>query len=89
MEPIDDVKAQVQMNTNTMIQIKNMLDMMSAETMQRDEKIFKAIEQMKGDIKNTVSAPTNLKQHPRQNMSRMIKELVLKFEGTTDGQSEA
>ena len=89
MEPIDDVKAQVQMNTNTMIQIKNMLDRMSAETIQRDEKIFKAIEQMKGDIKKKTTTSTNLRQHLRPNMSRMIKELVLKFEGTTDGQSEA
>jgi len=95
LEPIDDVKVQVQMNTNTMIQIKNMVDLLmkeSAEAMERDEKILKAIEELKEDVKkNKKVTPTSTSFYHRYHpdMSNMIKEFVVKFEGTPTDQSEA
>ena len=93
LEPIDDVKAQVQINTNTMIQIKNMLDILMKESvvaMQRDEKMFKMIKELKDDFKKkNVSTSSGFSYH-RPNMSSMIKEFVVKFEGASDDeQSEA
>lgn len=91
LEPIDDVKAQVQANTNTMIQIKNMVDLLmkeSAEAMERDEKILKAIKDLKEDVKKKLT-PTSSYHHYRSNMSKIIKEFVVKFEGAPTDQSEA
>ena len=93
LEPIDDVKVQVQMNTNTMIQIKNMVDLLmkeSTEAIERDEKILKAIKDLKEDVKKKVT-PTSTSSYRRYrpDMSNMIKEFVVKFEGTPTDQSEA
>jgi len=91
LEPIDDVKAQVQINTNAMIQLKNMLDILmkeSTEAMHRDEIMLKAIKDVKEDIKRKHSAGPSHSYH-RPNMSTMIKEFVVKFEGTPTDQSEA
>jgi len=93
LEPIDDVKAQVQINTNTMMQIKNMVDLLmkeSAEAIERDEKILKAIKDLKENVKKKVT-PTSTSSYRRYrpNMSEMIKQFVVKFEGTPTDQSEA
>ena len=93
LEPIDDVKAQVQINTNTMMQIKNMVDLLmkeSAEAIERDEKILKAIKDLKEDVKKKVTpTSTSSYRHYRPNMSNMIKQFVVKFEGAPTDQSEA
>ena len=88
LEPIDDVKAQVQINTNTMIQIKNMLDILmkeSAEAMHRDEKMFKMIKETKEEVKKkTVSASSGFSYRPHK--SRMVEEFVVTLEKTRSGQ---
>lgn len=93
LEPIDDVKAQVQINTNTMEQIKNILDILkkeSTEAMERDNIILKAIKDLKEDLKRK-SASGSTHTYHRPNMSKIIKEFVVKFEGTPadEDQSEA
>ena len=47
LEPIDDIKVQVHINTITMKQIKDMLIKESTEAMERDEKIIKLIEDLR------------------------------------------
>ena len=92
LEPIDDVKAQVQINTNTMVQLKNMLDILmkqSAEATQRDENILKAIKDLKDDVKRKSASGSSRSIHHRPNMSKMIKEFVVKFEGAPTDQSDA
>lgn len=58
MEPIDDIKVQVQINTVTVKQIKDILMKESAETAEINEKIEKiltVIEELKSD---TMTTPT-------------------------------
>ena len=53
MEPIDDIKVQVQINTVTMRQIKDMLTKESTEAAvvnEKIEKMFKMIEDLREDI---------------------------------------
>ena len=92
LEPIDDVKAQVQINTNTMVQLKNMLDILmkeSAGAAQRDEITHKAIKDLKEDIKRRSASGSSHSVHHRPNVSKMIKEFVVKFEGSVLDQSDA
>ena len=92
LEPIDDVKAQVQINTNTMVQIKNVLDILkkeSTEAIERDKIMLKAIKDLKEDLRRRFSPGSTYSYH-RPNVSKMIKEFVEKFEGTgEEDQSEA
>ena len=94
LEPIDDVKAQVQVNTNTMVEIKNTIDILkkeSTEAMERDIAILKAIKDLKDDIRKKYASPGSTRAYHNPNMSNMIKEFVVKFEGSysEDDQSEA
>ena len=57
LEPIDDIKVQVQINTITMKQIKDMLIKDSTEAMERDEKIIKLIEDLRNDMMINKSIP--------------------------------
>ena len=91
LEPIDDVKAQVQINTNTMVQIKNVLDILkkeSTEAMARDNIILKAIKDLKDDVRRKTTSGSTYSYH-RPNVSKIIKEFVVKFEGSPEDQSEA
>ena len=85
LEPIDDVKAQVQINTNTMVQIKNTLDILmkeTAEAMERDKMILTAIQDLKDDMKRKHASGSSYRNYQPKNMSNLIKEFVVKFEGT-------
>ena len=53
LEPIDDIKVQVQINTITMAQIKDMLMKQSAEALERDENIIK-LQGVIEDLRNAV-----------------------------------
>ena len=91
LEPIDDVKAQVQINTNTMVQIKNVLDILkkeSTEAIERDIIILKAIKDLKDDIKRRSTSGSTHSYH-RPNMSNIIKEFVVKFEGTPSAEDQS
>ena len=93
LEPIDDVKAQVQINTNTMVEIKNTIDLLkkeSTEAMERDVAILKAIKDLKDDIRKKYASGSTRAYH-NPNMSSMVKEFVVKFEGSpiVDDESEA
>ena len=92
MEPIDDVRAQVQINTNIMVQLKNTLDILmkeSAEAAQRDENTQKAIKDLKEDVKKRGASGSSRGIHHRPNVSKMVKEFVVQFEGSLTDQSDA
>ena len=58
LEPIDDIKVQVQINTVTMRQIRDMLTKESTESTNINEKIesiLKVIEDLRQDIKNSAT----------------------------------
>ena len=87
MEPIDDVKAQVQLNTNAVMQIKTIVDQLikeSAEAKKRDQELLNAIKELKQDVKKKVTSG-----HRPRVASDKIREFVVQFKGNIGGQSEA
>ena len=78
LEPIDDIKLQVQINTITMKQIKDMLTRESAEAAERDEKVdrlFKVIEDLRNDIMNKTAPESSFNHRPDTDIPQV------KFEG--------
>jgi len=87
LEPIDDVKAQVLLNTNAVMQIKTIVDQLikeSAEAKKRDQELLNAIKELKQDVKKKVTSG----RRPRV-ASDKIREFVVQFEGNVGDQSEA
>ena len=69
LEPIDDIKVQVQINTVTMRQIKDMLTKESTENTVMSEKIFKLIEDLRNDIMNKATPAACVKPKTSTNTS--------------------
>ena len=91
LEPIDDIKVQVQINTITMKQIKDMLIKESAEAMERDEKIIALIEDLRKDImEKSPPAPSSFNPQSPKPASTKTAPLKFKvqFEGATTLQSQ-
>ena len=86
LEPIDDIKLQVQANTITMKQIKDMVMKESAEATERDEKIIKLIEDLREEMmKKTTSEPSFNHPHPD---TEMIHKHKVQFEEPPIPESE-
>ena len=89
LEPIDDVKVQVQINTITMKQIKDMLLKESTKAMERDEKIIKLIEDLRKDIMEKSPPEHSLKHEPPKIANANVPfKFKVQFEGATTHQSQ-
>lgn len=61
----------------------------SAEAAKRDENTHKAIKGLKEDVKRRGTSGSSHGVHHRPNVSKMIKEFVVQFEGSLTDQSDA